>query len=298
LWLLAPRGWPHRWLGMLSWLPLMTALPASPATGQLWVTAFDVGQGMALLIETHGHRLLYDTGPAYGMDTDGGSRVIVPYLRARGIARLDGLIISHSDADHAGGAVSLLENIPVGWLASSLTTGHPAVAAQHKLGKPYLHCAAGQSWVWEGVRFEMLHPLAASHDDKSLKPNARSCTVKITAGKYAILLAGDIEAAQEAQLRARLGSELAADVLLAPHHGSGTSSTPAFLTAVHPSLAIFQVGHRNRYKHPKAQVYARYGEMGITRLRTDEAGALMLEFGEMITVTGYRASHPRYWYER
>ncbi|MBB5368542.1 MULTISPECIES: DNA internalization-related competence protein ComEC/Rec2 [unclassified Janthinobacterium] len=298
LWLLAPRGWPHRWLGMLSWLPLMTALPASPAPGQLWVTAFDVGQGMALLVETHGHRLLYDTGPAYGVDSDGASRVIVPYLRARGIAKLDGLIISHSDADHAGGAVSLLENIPVGWLASSLAGGHPAVVAQHKLGKPYLHCAAGQSWQWEGVRFEMLHPLAASHDDMSLKPNARSCTVKITAGKHAILLAGDIEAAQEAQLRARLGSDLAADVLLAPHHGSGTSSTPAFLNAVHPSLAIFQVGHRNRYKHPKAQIYARYGELGITRLRTDEAGALTLEFGETVTVTGYRASHPRYWYGR
>jgi len=123
--------------------------------------------------------------------------------------------------------------------------------------------------------------------------------VKITAGKHTILLAGDIEAAQEAQLLARSADgDLAADVLLAPHHGSGTSSTPAFLNAVHPTLAIFQVGHRNRYKHPKAQVYARYGEMGIARLRTDVEGAVALEFGADIEVTQYRASRPRYWHGR
>ena len=298
-WLLAPRGWPHRWAGMLGWLPLLTALPSSPPPGQMWITAFDVGQGMAVLVETHGHRLLYDTGPAYSLDSDGASRVIVPYLRARGIAKLDGVIISHSDLDHAGGAVSLLENVQVGWLASSLFDGHPAVEARRQARRPYLHCVAGQRWTWEGVHFAMLHPLPASHMDISLTPNARSCTVKITAGKHAILLAGDIEAAQEAQLLARSAEgELAADVLLAPHHGSGTSSTPAFLAAVHPALAIFQVGHRNRYKHPKAQVYARYGEMGITRLRTDVAGAVVLAFGDDIDVTLYRASRPRYWHER
>ncbi len=298
-WLLAPRGWPHRWAGMLGWLPLLTALPSSPPPGQMWITAFDVGQGMAVLVETHGHRLLYDTGPAYSLDSDGASRVIVPYLRARGIARLDGVIISHSDLDHAGGAVSLLENIDVGWLASSLFDGHPAVEARRQARRPYLHCMAGQRWSWEGVHFAMLHPLPASHTDIALKPNARSCTVKITAGKHAILLAGDIEAAQEAQLLARsVEGELAADVLLAPHHGSGTSSTQAFLNAVHPGLAIFQVGHRNRYKHPKAQVYARYGEMGIVRLRTDVEGAVVLVFGEEIDVLRYRLGRPRYWHGR
>ena len=92
--------------------------------------------------------------------------------------------------------------------------------------------------------------------------------------------------------------DLAADVLLAPHHGSGTSSTQAFLNAVHPDLAIFQVGHRNRYKHPKAQVYARYGDMGITRLRTDVTGAVVLAFGADIDVTQYRSSRPRYWHGR
>ena len=298
-WLLAPRGWPQRWAGVLGWLPLLTALPSSPPSGQMWITAFDVGQGMAVLVETHDHRLLYDTGPAYSLDADGASRVIVPYLRARGIGKLDGVIISHSDLDHAGGAISLLENVQVGWLASSLFEGHPAVQARRQAGRPYLHCVAGHRWTWEGVHFAMLHPLPASHTDISLTPNARSCTVKITAGKHAILLAGDIEAAQEAQLLARSAEgELAADVLLAPHHGSGTSSTPAFLTAVHPGLAIFQVGHRNRYKHPKPQVYARYGDMGIARLRTDVEGAVVMAFGERIEITQYRASRPRYWHGR
>ncbi|OBV38178.1 DNA internalization-related competence protein ComEC/Rec2 [Janthinobacterium psychrotolerans] len=296
LWLLAPRGWPHRWAGMLTWIPLLTALPSSPPPGQLWVTAFDVGQGMALLVETHKHRLLYDTGPAYGLDSDGASRVIVPYLRARGIGRLDGLIISHSDTDHAGGGMSLLENVPVGWLSSSLPDGHPAVDFQRQLARPYMRCVAGQSWTWEGVHFEMLHPLADDHHNITLKPNARSCTVKITAGKHAILLAGDIEAAQEGQLYLRARESLAADVLLAPHHGSGTSSTQAFLNAVHPSVAIFQVGHRNRYRHPKAEVYQRYGEMGVTRLRTDVEGAVVMEMGKGILINQYRGSHRRYWY--
>ncbi|WP_312436064.1 DNA internalization-related competence protein ComEC/Rec2 [Janthinobacterium sp.] len=297
-WLLAPRGWPHRWAGMLSWIPLLTALPSSPPPGQLWVTAFDVGQGMALLVETHQHRLLYDTGPAYGLDSDGASRVIVPYLRARGIGQLDGLIISHSDTDHAGGAISLLKNVPVGWLSSSLPDGHPAVAFQRRLARPHMRCVAGQRWSWEGVRFEMLHPLLEAHHDIALKPNARSCTVKITAGRHAILLAGDIEAAQEGELYMRSRAALAADVLLAPHHGSGTSSTQAFLNAVEPSLAIFQVGHRNRYRHPKAEVYQRYGQMGIARLRTDVAGAVMMAFGEALAVEQYRRSRPRYWHGR
>lgn len=300
LWLLAPRGWPQRWAGMLGWLPLLTATPASPAPGHLWLTAFDVGQGMALLVETHRHRLLYDTGPAYSPDSDGASRVIVPYLRARGIGKLDGVIISHSDTDHVGGALSLLEQIAVGWLASSLTAGHPVVKLRRSQVQAHLRCTVGQEWTWDGVHFQILHPSAASHDDIHIKPNARSCTVRITAGRQSILLAGDIEADQEAQLVAQYGTALAADVLLAPHHGSGTSSTPAFLQAVRPSVAIFQVGHRNRYRHPKADVFERYGQMGVRRLRTDLEGAVMLELGagQAVAVEQYRISHRRYWHDR
>jgi competence protein ComEC len=292
IWLLAPRGWPVRWLGLATWIPLLFAEPAHPAPGRMTVTAFDAGQGMALLIETSGHRLLYDTGPAYTPETNAGNRILLPYLRARGINALDGMVISHSDADHSGGALSLLEGVSIGWVLSSLPPQHAIAQAARR----HVHCAAGQSWTWDGVRFDMLHPQAASYADATLKANARSCTLKISAGGKSILLAGDIEADQEAELTRHGG--LQADVLLAPHHGSGTSSTPAFLLAVRPQAAIFQVGYRNRYRHPKPEVYDRYGALNIQRYRTDQAGALTLEFDETIRISSYRSTHARYWQAR
>jgi competence protein ComEC len=148
------------------------------------------------------------------------------------------------------------------------------------------------------VSFTMLHPLPASYDDPGLKANARSCVLRVDNGRRSILLAGDIEAAQEAALVARAPDILQADALLAPHHGSGTSSTPAFLQAVRPAYGIFQVGWRNRYHHPKKEVFARYGELGITRLRTDELGALTLDFGDGVGQQAWRLAHARYWYGR
>jgi len=291
LWLLAPRGWPARYLGAFAWLPLLLNVPTHPDEGEMRVTAFDVGQGMALLVETARHRLLYDTGPAYSPEADGGNRVIVPYLQARGIDALDGMVVSHSDTDHAGGALSVLDQVKVGWVTSSLPAGHPIVLAAGASHRP---CVAGQHWEWDGARFDMLYPMTAG-EDGGAKPNARSCTLKITIGGHAILLPGDIEAAQERDLLAA-GADLRADVLLAPHHGSGTSSSLPFLRAVHPGLALFQVGYRNRYHHPKPQVYARYGVLGVDRLRTDVSGAVTLRFGRTIEVAEYRSEHARYWY--
>jgi competence protein ComEC len=253
-----------------------------------------VGQGMALLVETSGHRLLYDTGPLYTPETNGGNRVILPYLKARGIAALDGIIVTHSDTDHSGGALALLEAVRTSWVASSLGPGHPIVRAAPR----HVRCAAGQRWHWDGVDFEMLQPSAASYGDPALKANARSCTLRVAGTARSMLLAGDIEAAQEAQLVVNARDKLRADVLLAPHHGSGTSSTPGFLQAVQPALGIFQVGYRNRYRHPKPEVYARYADMGVRRLRTDESGALTLDFGAELSARQYRQDHARYWYGR
>ena len=291
LWLLAPRGWPARWIGLATWIPLLATEPSHPEPGRMTVTAFDVGQGMALLIETSGHRLLYDSGPSYGPESNAGNRILLPYLRARGIGRLDGMVVSHSDADHAGGALSVLDGMSVGWVLSSLRHQHPVAQA----ARQHVQCAAGQGWTWDGVRFEMLHPLPASYADSTLKPNARTCALKITANGKSMLLAGDIEAAQEAQLLERDAGQLQADVLLAPHHGSGTSSTPAFLLAVRPQAAIFQVGYRNRYQHPKKEVYERYGALQIQRLRTDQAGALTIDFDETVRIGSYRETRARYW---
>ena len=297
LWLLAPRGWPARGLGLVLWLPLLLNAPAFPEQG-FRVIAFDVGQGNALLVETAHHRLLYDTGPVYSPESDSGSRVILPYLKSRGIAALDAMIVSHSDTDHAGGALSVLGEIPVGWVSSSLAPEHAIVGA----ARQHRRCLAGQSWTWDGVLFEMLHPVQAIYDSERWKPNAHSCTVKVSAGGVSMLLAGDIEASQEAMLLAAMPERLPATVLLAPHHGSGTSSTPPFLDAVAPKIAVFQVGYRNRYHHPKPQVEARYVERGILRLRSDVDGAVTLDFAGVtdgtVAVERYRVAHRRYWYGR
>jgi competence protein ComEC len=294
-WLLLPRGWPARGLGPLLWLPLLLNAPHFPERG-FRVTAFDIGQGNALLLETAQHRLLYDTGPSYTPESDSGSRVIVPYLKSRGITSLDAMVVSHSDADHSGGALSVMDEIDIGWLSTSLDAGHEIVdaARQHR------RCLAGQQWEWDGVQFEMLHPAPSIYDAGMWKPNARSCTLKVSAGGVSMLLAGDIEASQEAMLVDAMPERLAATVLLAPHHGSGTSSTPDFLDAVAPKVAVFQVGYRNRYHHPKPLVEARYVERGIRRLRSDADGAVQLDFdgvpGGGVGVESYRDVHRRYWY--
>jgi competence protein ComEC len=292
-WLLAPRGWPLRWLGAAAWLPLLGNPGTAPSQG-LQATAFDVGQGTAVLLETAHHRLLYDTGPTYTPESDGGSRVILPYLRGRGIGTLDAMVVSHSDSDHAGGALSVLGEIAVGWVASSLPPQHAIVRA----APLHRRCAAGQQWEWDGVRFEMLHPDSASYDNPRLAPNARSCTLKVSFGGHSLLLPGDIEAAQEAQLLADMPQRLPSTVLLAPHHGSGTSSTPAFLAAVQPELAVFQVGYHNRYHHPKPEVFERYGQLGIVRLRSDEAGAVSLNIDRTLDYSAYRITQARYWFGR
>jgi len=220
--------------------------------------------------------------------------VILPYLKARGIGALEGMVVSHSDVDHSGGALDLLGELPVAWVASSLWEDHPI----RKAAGRHVRCSAGQAWRWDGVLFEMLQPTLASYDDPTLKPNARGCTLRITAAGGTVLLAADIEAAQEAQLVLAARGKLRADVLLAPHHGSGTSSTPDFLAAVSPRLALFQVGYRNRYRHPKKEVYERYKALGIERIRTDEAGAVMMDSADGLQPRRYRREHARYWHGR
>lgn len=309
LWLLAPRGWPLRWLALIGWVPLLLNSATRPEEGEMNVTAFDVGQGMALLIETSRHRLLYDSGPYYSPESDAGSRIIVPYLKARGITSMDTMVISHSDSDHSGGALSVLHAINVDRVYSSLSRDHRIVAA----APDHTRCQDGQSWNWDGVQFDMLFPAAQNYennerkDRKSGSANTMSCTLKITNGKYSILLPGDIEKAQERQLIRDKGANpthhseasiLKSTVLLAPHHGSGTSSTMDFLKEVDPSVALFQVGYRNRFRHPQAQVLERYRQLGIRSVRNDQSGAISLRFGSTLEVKEYRQQHKRYWYGR
>jgi competence protein ComEC len=293
-WMLLPRGFPARWLGLPLLLPLFTAAPAAPAPGALWLTVLDVGQGLAIFARTERHALLYDAGPAYGPDADSGSRVILPFLRASGIAQLDAMVVSHDDSDHAGGAASVLTGLPVSALYASLPATHAAWLAAPGYRLP---CAAGQAWDWDGVRFELLHPTAASHALGRIKSNDRSCVLKITAANGAVLLSGDIEARSEAQLLARASARLRADVLVVPHHSSRSSSTQEFIAAVSPRWAILPVGYRNRFGHPDAQVLERYRAGGARLLRTDRGGAVLVRIDAAgIDLAPYRGLKRRYWY--
>jgi competence protein ComEC len=295
-WCLAPKGWPCRWAGLVAWLPLCVNSSAYPSQGEFRVTALDVGQGMALLIETAHHRMLYDSGPAYSTHSNAGSRVIYPYLIMRGIHDLDGLMISHNDIDHSGGAVSLLQQVKFAWVSSSLNQDSNLVQIAQQQAR-HVRCLAGQQWAWDGVQFEMLYPTLSTYRNEKSKPNAKSCTLKISNGRQSMLLAGDIEAAQEKELLKSVPEKLPATVLLAPHHGSGTSSTPSFLQAVQPEIALFQLGYHNRYRHPKAEVWQRYADLGITRLRNDQQGAITLHFSDQVEVDPYRFTHARYWFQ-
>jgi len=291
--LLAPRGVPARWLGAAGLVPIFLIAPAPLEKGALSVTVLDVGHGVAVVVRTARHTLLYDTGPSFGPRADSGSRTIVPYLRAVGVRHIDGVIVSHDDDDHAGGAASVLRGVPVNWLMTSLPDRHPLL-----LELPVSRrCHAGQRWEWDGVRFEVLHPTRESYHDPRVKDNDRSCVLKVESPGLSLLLPADIEHRSERALLAANRAALRADVLLAPHQGSKSSSIPAFVAAVNPRVVIFPVGYRNRFGHPHREVLGRYFEWGCRIFRSDRDGALVMEAapnGPAI-IAPHRAVRKRYW---
>jgi competence protein ComEC len=284
-WLLAPRGVPWRFAGLALLAPAFAVRPPAPAPGTAWVTALDVGQGLAVVVRTAGRTLLYDAGPAFGAEADSGGRIVLPMLRAAGVSRIDALVLSHEDADHIGGALTILETFEVGALHSSLPSPHPlnALAAARR-------CVAGQAWTWDGVRFEFLHPAAG----RSYKRNDGSCVLRIASANGTMLLTGDIERTAEAVLLSTF-ENLKADILLVPHHGSRTSSTAPFIAAVAPRWAIVTAGYRNRFGHPNAEVLERYARAGARVARTDLEGAVSVSLGNELSVATERARRARYW---
>ncbi len=293
-WMLLPRGVPARWLGVPLALPLFAVSPPSPGAGELWITVLDVGQGLAVVARTEKHTLLYDAGPAFNAFSDSGSRVILPYLRGEGIDGLDALVVSHDDRDHSGGAGSVLEAMPVGVLWSSLSPGHALLAAPAWRAP----CVAGRKWLWDGVSFEFLHPSPEAPEGRAVRANNQSCVLRIEAPAGRVLLTGDIERAAERELLLRAPALLPAEALLVPHHGSATSSTPEFVKQVAPRHAVFAVGHRNRFGHPREDVLARYREAGSGLLRTDTGGAIQLRFAPgNLGVEAERVRARRYWHE-
>lgn len=287
VWLLAPRGWPFRGAGVVLLLPLLLLRPERPAEGEAWFTLLDVGQGLASVVQTREHVLVFDTGLAFSSGNDSGTNVILPFLRQHGRRTIDALVVSHGDSDHIGGMESLLA---LGRVQRLLTS----VPGKMPHGTAFETCGAGQSWQWDGVSFEMLHP----HGAPAGRGNDDSCVLRVSGRGLSLLLTGDIEAKAERELLAYPPAQLQADVLVAPHHGSKTSSTARFITTVAPRWVLFPTGYRNRYRFPVTSIVERYRRAGVAMRETAHSGAISVRPGlhGAIVIDEYRKTANRYWH--
>ena len=292
-WLLAPAGWPVRWAGAAWLVPAFVMPPERPGPDALWLTALDVGQGMALVLETAGSTLVFDTGPKVSEDADAGARVIAPYLRARGIGRIDLLVVSHLDSDHAGGAKSLIDAIRVERVLTSIDVDQPML----QMARQVQRCEAGQHATIGRLRVSVWNPPAALYDRPRATTNSKSCVILVQQGATRILLTGDVPAREEAGIVAAFGPALPAQLMVAPHHGSKTSSSQAFIDAVRPRWVSIQAGYRSRFGHPHPEVVARYLRLGARVVRSDWSGAARWRFGPDGTAAleQWRLDHARYW---
>ncbi len=286
VWLLMPRGLPGRYWGVICFVPWIFVPLTTIEHGAAEFTLLDVGQGLATVVQTKNHVLVYDTGAKLSADFDLGSRVVAPFLQHKGIKQINQLMISHADNDHIGGAVSILQKFP---------TQEILISDQNYL-REYgsTSCHAGQSWTWDGVDFFVLHPVQQRYYKKR---NDRSCVLMVRAGKHKVLLTGDIESKAEQQLIANYSSHLQADILLVPHHGSKTSSSEEFIHTVNPKYALIPVGYKNQYGHPKEQVLQRYTEHGVQILSTELDGAISFKLGQErdLVADSYRRHYKMFW---
>lgn len=276
-WLLRPVPARRLLVLMCAVLPLAPRLVALPH-GAFRVLALDVGQGTAVLVDTRRHRLLYDTGPRYPGGFETGSAVVVPSLLATGPPRLDTLILSHDDLDHTGGAAAV----------------QAALAPRRVLGGPATPAADchGKRWAWDGVRFEVLRIVRPPDADD----NDASCILRVDDGRYSLLIAGDISRRVEASLvRTLAAGGRRVDLLFAPHHGSGTSSSRSLVRVARPALVFVSAGHDNRFGHPHPDVVRRYADVGAPLLITGREGALMWDSAHPDEVTRWRRDHGPYW---
>lgn len=294
------RSWWQRVLGVVMMLPLVWAPMVAAdriAWGNFQAIVLDVGQGGGTLVRTRQHALLYDAGPRWTEEADAGARIIVPYLRAVGLRRLDRVVVSHNDSDHAGGALSILKERQVAEVWGSLPEKHPIV----QRASSYTSCNAGQQWEWDGVLFEILHP---TPETQARNDNGRSCVLRVSAGQHSLLLTGDIESAQEQQMLGWLAENPqferpGAGVVVAPHHGSKSSSSEAFIAGFTPQAVIMQSGYLNHFRHPRPEVIERYEKAGAKVWRTDLQGAVIVRVSPTnMSLEAERLVRPFYGYGR
>ena len=283
--LLIPSGMPGRWVGLVFAASMVLFEPAKPSFGDVWLTLLDVGQGLSIVVQTASHTLVYDAGPRFTDQFDMGESVVLPFLRTRNISRIDKLVVSHGDNDHIGGTGALLREKMVDEINTS-------VPDRFQFSHTF-YCNAETTWQWEGVTFRYLYP---SQEDLS-KNNDSSCVLRIQSNQYSVLLTGDIEKWAEERLVQRASSELASDIMFAPHHGSKTSGVSSFLKAVHPKWVLYGIGYRNRYHFPHQQIVNAYYQLGALQLNTASEGAINLKLEKAkIKMERYRRVNRHYWY--
>lgn len=274
----------HLVIGLLC-LPLILSVflrVTASKTAQWTLHLLDVGQGLAAVVEKDNRALVYDTGAAFGEDFSYSERVIIPFLNTRGLADIDYIVISHGDNDHAGGAQVLAKAYPqANWITD----------VDHLNGQPCLP----QQIEWQQLTLRFISPQTQSGG------NNASCVLRIDDGQQSLLLSGDIEKETESVLieRAQAGVTLKSQVLIAPHHGSRTSSTQAFIDSVAPKLVLFPAGLNNRYGFPKDDVVERYQARRIRHLTTGMEGQISVTFEHgTLEVKNYRRDFAPFWYNR
>ena len=275
-------------------------------SGEFKATVLDIGQGTSVLIETANKKLLYDTGPIQGKKDDAGKRVILPYLRGRGIDQIDRMVISHSDSDHVGGAASLLNQIEFNSMMGSLPSNNDLLSNLQVRKIPSIPCRFGQRWTWDDVEFLIWHPHEETlfEEQYSGKPNEMSCVLEVRNNTSSFWLTGDVEKQGETEMVSRLDESALNQIgdreiiFMAPHHGSKTSSSLELLQVLSPNIAFAQNGYLNRYGHPHPSVTARYKGLRIPFYQTPKTGAQvwLFEKGKKSSSLFWRHDIKRLWH--
>ncbi len=260
--------------------PLACVPATRPPLGEAWFSVLDVGQGLATVLRTTHHTLVYDTGPGRPGGYDAGAAVVVPFLRYWGVQQIDTLMVSHADNDHSGGAPSIRATLHVDRLLGGIQGAEP--------------CVRGMTWNWDGIDFRVIHPTA----DTAFVDNDASCVLRVAWPGGSLLLTGDIGHAAEHQLLLHTPEDLPATIIVAPHHGSHAGSTLAFVNTVAPQMVIYATGYRNRYHFPNPEVVARYAAVGATSFNTAQQGTLdfQLRPNRPTTVQSWRFVARHYWH--
>ncbi|MGB1801284.1 MAG: DNA internalization-related competence protein ComEC/Rec2, partial [Gammaproteobacteria bacterium] len=253
--------------------------------GEFEFVLLDVGQGLSAVVQTKNHALLYDAGARFSERFNTGDAVVKPYLRQKGVKDLSMFIVSHGDNDHIGGANAIIDNFKISRLMSSVP--------EKLIGQKAEHCNEGEFWQWDAVNFEIL----SLGPETSLRGNNASCVLKISSKYGSVLLTGDIEKEAEAVLVKKYHEKLASDILLVPHHGSKTSSTKAFISAVSPEYAFIPAGYKNRFGFPKQDIMARYDAFNVKTYVSYETGELSAKFVETgLKIDEFRTKNRRFWH--